>query len=381
MEIVRELCSFEGRLAGTDAERRAANRMAERLRDTGRRAAIEPIHVQPQIGLVYAAHCALGFAGSLLAVEVVGFALVLLAATSMYLDLNARLYLVRRLFFRRASQNVVSNGGRSDAPARLVITAHLDAARTRGLLAEVDAPVRARRERHAVRAQPVAGPVLVAGVPGPGPRSARGRRRLRSALGAAAARHARAPRRRVRAHRHRALADRPRGERQRLGGRHSAVARGRAEGRAALEPRRLDRAHRRRGVPDAGHALVRSRTSRRAGPVLDVRPQPRLRRRRGRPLRGRRRPRSPTSSARASPSSAPRSRTPTPTARTRSAQPHCATASPPTPCRRASPVFPRPRSPASRPARRSRPTTTPPPTCPRRSSPRRWTAPTASRSS
>ena len=132
MEIVRELCSFEGRLAGTDAERRAANRMAERLRDTGRRATIEPIHVQPQISLVYAAHCAIGFAGSLLAVElpVVGFALVLLAGTSMYLDLNARLYLVRRLFFRRASQNVVSNGGRSDAPARLVIAAHLDAART-----------------------------------------------------------------------------------------------------------------------------------------------------------------------------------------------------------------------------------------------------------
>ena len=131
MEIVRELCSFKGRLAGTDAERRAANRMAERIRETGRRAEIEPIHVQPQIGLVYAAHCALGFAGSLLAVElpVLGFALVLLAATSMYLDLNARLYLVRRLFFRRASQNVVSKGG-SDAPARLVITAHLDAART-----------------------------------------------------------------------------------------------------------------------------------------------------------------------------------------------------------------------------------------------------------
>ena len=35
----------------------------------------------------------------------------------MYLDLNARLYLVRRLFFRRASQNVVSNGARSDAPS------------------------------------------------------------------------------------------------------------------------------------------------------------------------------------------------------------------------------------------------------------------------
>jgi hypothetical protein len=55
---------------------------------------------------------------------------VLLAATSMYLDLNARFYLLRRVFFRRASQNVVSVGSAHDAPARLVITAHLDAART-----------------------------------------------------------------------------------------------------------------------------------------------------------------------------------------------------------------------------------------------------------
>lgn len=132
MEIVRELCSFEGRLAGTDAERRAANRLAERLRELGRRAEVEPIYVHPQIGLVYALHCAVAFAGSLVAVAApaLGFALVLLAATSMYLDLNARLYLFRRLFFRRASQNVVSRGARPEAPARLLITAHLDAART-----------------------------------------------------------------------------------------------------------------------------------------------------------------------------------------------------------------------------------------------------------
>jgi Peptidase family M28 len=132
MEIIRELCSFERRLAGTDAERRAADRMAERLRESGRRAELEPIHVHPQLALIYAAHCALGLAGSLVAIElpVLGFALALLATTSMYLDLNARLYLIRRLFFRRASQNVVSRGKRAEAPARLVIVAHLDAART-----------------------------------------------------------------------------------------------------------------------------------------------------------------------------------------------------------------------------------------------------------
>lgn len=132
MEIVGELCSFEGRLAGTDAERRAANRLAERVRELGRRVEVEPIYIHPQVALVYALHCAVGFAGSLVAVGVpeLGFALVLLAATSMYLDLNARLYLLRRLFFRRASQNVVSRGANPDAPARLLITAHLDAART-----------------------------------------------------------------------------------------------------------------------------------------------------------------------------------------------------------------------------------------------------------
>jgi hypothetical protein len=48
----------------------------------------------------------------------------------MYLDLNYRIYLVRRLFFRRASQNVVAPGQRPDAPARLLLCAHYDTART-----------------------------------------------------------------------------------------------------------------------------------------------------------------------------------------------------------------------------------------------------------
>ena len=132
MEIIRGLCSFERRLAGTDAERRAANWLAKLLGDAGRRARVEPTYVHPQYGLVHAAHCALGFAGSLVAIvqPAVGFAIVLATAASMYLDLNYRLYLLRRLFFRRASQNVVSPGNRPDAPARLVLCAHYDAART-----------------------------------------------------------------------------------------------------------------------------------------------------------------------------------------------------------------------------------------------------------
>jgi hypothetical protein len=138
MEVIRELCSFDGRRAGTDAERRTANWLAGALRDSGRRVEVESTYVHPQYALVHAAHCALAFAGSLVSIAspAAGFAMVLVAATSMYLDLNYRFYLLRRLFFRRASQNVLARGKRPDAPGRLILVANIDAARTGSVFGE-----------------------------------------------------------------------------------------------------------------------------------------------------------------------------------------------------------------------------------------------------
>ena len=132
LQLIRELCSYEGRLAGTDAERRAGNWLATRLRDSGRTAEVEPTYVHPSYALAHAAYCLLGLGGSLVAIvsPPAGFSIVLVVGVSMYLDLNARFYLLRRLFFRRASQNIVSPGSRNDAPARLFLCAHYDAART-----------------------------------------------------------------------------------------------------------------------------------------------------------------------------------------------------------------------------------------------------------
>jgi peptidase M28-like protein len=132
MQTIQRLCSFEGRYPGTDAERRAAGDLAAQLEAGGRRAKLESTYVHPQWSLVHAAHVAIAVAGSLVAIASppAGFALVLFAAVSTYLDLNTRFYLLRRLFFRRASQNVVSRGRRTDAPARVVLCAHYDAART-----------------------------------------------------------------------------------------------------------------------------------------------------------------------------------------------------------------------------------------------------------
>jgi Peptidase family M28 len=157
MDVIRELCSFKGRLAGTDAERRAANWLAARLRAGERRVDVQPTYIHPQYGLVHAFHCSVGFAGSLVAVALppVGFALVLLAAISMYLDLNYRLYLARSLFFRRASQNVLSVGRRPEAPARVILCAHYDAARTGAVFAP---SVAARGARLAARLPVPIGP-------------------------------------------------------------------------------------------------------------------------------------------------------------------------------------------------------------------------------
>ncbi|MFN8160962.1 MAG: M28 family peptidase [Solirubrobacterales bacterium] len=131
--LIEELCSFEGRGPGTDAERRAANWLAAGLRDAGRRVTVEPTYVHPQYALAIALHLAVAIAGSLIAAllsPAAGFALVLLAAVSLYLDQSTRAYLLRRLLFRRASQNVVSPGGRPEAPVRVVLSAHYDAGRT-----------------------------------------------------------------------------------------------------------------------------------------------------------------------------------------------------------------------------------------------------------
>src|SRR4051812_856520 len=149
MEVIHELCSFQERGPGTDAERRAADALAGRLRGMGRRADIEPFFAHPQYALVHLVHAAMGIAGSLLATvqPAAGFALVLLAAVSTYLDLNTRFYLVRSLLFRRVSQNVVSPGSRPDVAARLILMAHYDAARTGYIFSKASNRIRRLPER------------------------------------------------------------------------------------------------------------------------------------------------------------------------------------------------------------------------------------------
>ena len=133
MDLKREtqdLADFAGRMAGTDAERRAAMHLRERLHGMGREAELEAIEVRPRFGLTHTLHALLAIVGSVVAVSspTTGAALVLAAGVLVALDLTGTVAITRRLTGRRASQNVFSpeDGGRAGT---LILVAHYDIGR------------------------------------------------------------------------------------------------------------------------------------------------------------------------------------------------------------------------------------------------------------
>jgi hypothetical protein len=128
---IEALVAFEGRAAGTDAERRAGNHVARRLAALGREAEVEPTVVRPWAAATHALSALLSIAASIVAVPqpAIGAAIALAAAFSSYGDLTGRFHLLRLLTPRRASQNVVSEEG-GQKPGAIVLLAHYDAAKT-----------------------------------------------------------------------------------------------------------------------------------------------------------------------------------------------------------------------------------------------------------
>jgi hypothetical protein len=133
-EEIEALTAFEGRAPGTDAERRAAEHIASRLRALGREAELEPTVIWPNAAATHALHAFVAVVGSAASTfsPPVGAALVLISAISAYGDLTGRFFLFRRVTTSRASQNVVSVE-EGQKPGVIVLLAHHDAARTGGV--------------------------------------------------------------------------------------------------------------------------------------------------------------------------------------------------------------------------------------------------------
>ncbi len=137
-QILSGLADLPRRVAGSEAERRAANWLTAELRRAGLTARTETFWCRPNWALAHAWHVALGLGGSLLSTGSPrwGGALILLALLSVLADALLGSSLGRRLTPERASQNVVSApspGPIQDQAVRLIITAGYDTRRN-GLL-------------------------------------------------------------------------------------------------------------------------------------------------------------------------------------------------------------------------------------------------------
>src|SRR5918992_1656944 len=130
-EEIERLVEFEGRGPGSDAERRAAEHLVERLGELGREAETEPLDSWPNWPMTYALHVALAVGGSVISVTLplVGALLVLVVTVLTFLDANGIAFTTRRLFGRRASQNVVSRED-GDKGGDFVLVAHYDSGRS-----------------------------------------------------------------------------------------------------------------------------------------------------------------------------------------------------------------------------------------------------------
>jgi hypothetical protein len=127
-EEIEALVDFEGRAPGSDAERRAAAHLADRLRGEGREVDVEPVDTWPRWHLAYAAYALAAVVGSVVSVysPIPGAALVLASTLLTFLEASGTARLTRRLLGRRASQNVVSTEG-DEKDGTLVLVAHYDA--------------------------------------------------------------------------------------------------------------------------------------------------------------------------------------------------------------------------------------------------------------
>jgi hypothetical protein len=131
-EIASDLASFAGRRGGSDAERRAALWLSERLRSQGRATTIETFWCRPNWALAHAWHAVLGLGASVLIVShaPIGGALALVTVASIAVDAVTGRSLGRRLTPERASQNVVApDPAEPPAGAHLIVTANYDAGR------------------------------------------------------------------------------------------------------------------------------------------------------------------------------------------------------------------------------------------------------------
>ena len=131
-DTIQGLTAIERRVAGSDAERRAASWLRDELSTGWRGTELEPFWCRPNTALAHAWHALAGLAGGLVAVSnpTIGGLLILGALLSVLADAALGRSPGRLLTPQRASQNVVARRKPTEpGRVRLILTANYDAGR------------------------------------------------------------------------------------------------------------------------------------------------------------------------------------------------------------------------------------------------------------
>ncbi len=130
MRTIERIVSFGPRWPGGEGDRPTVDYLAGELRSLGRETTVERITVRPSYQIALALLAALAVVGSVVSVSSppLGVVILLLASIAIYADLTGRPSPVRWLTSPRDTANVSSPGNLPEAPNRIVLTAHHDAA-------------------------------------------------------------------------------------------------------------------------------------------------------------------------------------------------------------------------------------------------------------
>jgi len=156
LHIIERLAIPEGRLPGSDGDRRATDMLAAELESMGRRVEVEEIRVRPAWHLTFAMLAALAAGGTVLSAIAppAGAVLLLITAAAIYGDLAAGFHSFRLFTPRRTTRNVTSAERHESPAARVILTAHHDTGRT-GLLYAIPWSRLGRRRRRATLTSPL----------------------------------------------------------------------------------------------------------------------------------------------------------------------------------------------------------------------------------
>lgn len=142
---IETMCSMGNRGPTKPGEKQAAEYLAGRMKDIGLETEIEPYKISPHYYWVYFTHCVLAILAGIATIwtrpiwiPIIMAAVLAFITVSFWGDLTTKFHLIRNVIPRYPSQNVVGVIPNEGAKKKVIISAHIDAAKVGDLVFDPD---------------------------------------------------------------------------------------------------------------------------------------------------------------------------------------------------------------------------------------------------